>query len=207
MRKRKNGYILLTLLVVSGLAGIPSGNTIKGKERKFAAEIMKDGRSEVLKNIKTLSATQLNFRPEKHSLNIKECVYQIAFAEVNLGRLLETTMKSPANRGMREAIDVTDEQLIEIAGNPNPENLIKGNMTPGNHEFKSVEQALNIFKSKRAEHIKYIKYTTEDLRNHVVQTSIGWLDGYQLCLLIAAQTNNYISLIAEIKAHPGFPKQ
>jgi hypothetical protein len=73
--------------------------------------------------------------------------------------------------------------------------------------YKSTDEAINVFKTRRTDHIKYIKTTTEDLRNHVVQTPVGWLDCYQLCLMIGALSNRFVNQIEEIKNHPGFPKK
>ena len=65
MRRRKYGYILLTLLVISGLAGIPFDNTLNKQERKFASDHLKDTKSEVLKSIKGLSEAQLDSNPSR----------------------------------------------------------------------------------------------------------------------------------------------
>ena len=75
------------------------------------------------------------------------------------------------------------------------------------HKYKTVEGALESFKATRMEHIKYMKGTTEDLRNHVVQTTFGSLDCYQVCLVISLLDNKYLQQIEEIKADPNFPRR
>jgi hypothetical protein len=58
----------------------------------------------------------------------------------------------------------------------------------------------------RDHHIKYIRTSTEDLRNHVVKTAAGWIDCYQYYLLIADRSSYFADLINKIKASPRFPK-
>lgn len=205
MQKRKYGYILLTLLVVSGLAGTPSGNTLSKKERKYAAEHMKDSRADVLKSVKDLTEAQLNFRPGPDLWTIKECIYHIAISERNLWNLLEATMKSPANPEKRSEIKLKDEDLIKRFQDRSFKVKTSEPFEPKNTPYKTLEEALTDFKINRVSHIKYLKSTTEDLRNHVAQMPFGWLDCYQLCLMISAHSNRHTQQINEVKGSTAFP--
>ena len=62
MLKRTKGRLLLTLLVITGLAGTLSNTALTEKERKFVVHNLKDTKSEVQKSIKGLSDAQLNFK-------------------------------------------------------------------------------------------------------------------------------------------------
>ena len=205
MQKRKYGYILLTLLVISGLAGTPSGNTLSKKERKFAIEQMKDSRADVVKSVKDLTEAQLNFRPGQDQWTIKECIYHIAISERNLGNLIEATMKSPANPEKRSEIKLTDEELVRRIQDRSFKVKTKEQFEPKNTPYKNLDEALTDFKINRVSHIKYVKSTTEDLRNHVTQMSFGWLDCYQICLMISAHSNRHIQQINEVKNSTDFP--
>ena len=77
-RKRKYGYILLTMLIVSGLAGTPTDNSLSKKERKFATEHMKNTKGDVTGAVKGLTDAQLNYKAAPDKWSIKECVYHIA---------------------------------------------------------------------------------------------------------------------------------
>jgi len=206
MRRKKTGYILLGLLVITGLAGTTSGS-ISGKERKSAVGLMKNTRTDVLKSIKDLSATQVNFKTTGEQWSVKECVYHIAASENKMWQWLEASLKQPANPEKRAEIKLTDEEVINLM----QERAYKGetNESPEflhvTFNYKSLEEAIADFKQKRAEHIEYIKSTTEDLRNHVVQTPLGWIDCYQVCLLISSSTKHYLQQIEELKADPNFP--
>lgn len=205
MQKRKYGYILLTLLVISGLAGTPSGNTLSKKERKFAVEQMKDSRADVVKSVKDLTEAQLNFRPGQDQWTIKECIYHIAISERNLGNLIEATMKSPANPEKRSEIKLTDEELVRRMQDRSFKVKTKEQFEPKNTPYKNLDEALTDFKINRVSHIKYVKSTTEDLRNHVTQMSFGWIDCYQICLMISAHNNRHIRQINEVKNSTDFP--
>jgi hypothetical protein len=65
-------------------------------------------------------------------------------------------------------------------------------LEPQNAPYKSLDEAMNDFKTMRAAHVKYIKATSEDLRNHFVQMPFGLLDCYQLCLLISSHTDRHL---------------
>ena len=59
MFKRTKGYLLLTLLVLTGLAGNTHSNSLSGKERKVLVNHLKDSKTAFLKSVKNLSEDQL----------------------------------------------------------------------------------------------------------------------------------------------------
>ena len=200
------GLYLLTLLVITGLAGTINNTSISKQERKTAIGLMKDTRSEVLKSVRGLSDAQLNFKAAPDRWSVKECMYHIAISEKNLWGLLEMTMKSPANPEKRAEIKISDEDLIKMIENRTTKVKTAEAFEPKNTPYKSLDEAIDAFKSMRADHIKYMKSTTEDLRNHVVQMPFGSIDCYQLSLMIAAHDDRHRQQIDEVKADHGFPK-
>jgi len=206
MLQRTKGRLLLTLLVISGLAGTLKSTSISKKERKYGTTLMKDTKSDILKSIKGLSDAQLDFRAAPDKWSVKECVYHIAGAEKLLWSLLEGTMKAPANPEKRTEIKVTDEQFVKMMEDRSMKAHAPEPIQPKNTGYKSLDEALDDFKKNRAEHIQYLKTTTEDLRNHVVQLPFGYIDCYQLCLMIAAHSNRHTQQLKEVIANAGFPK-
>jgi len=207
MLKRTKGRLLLTLLVITGLAGTLKDTTISTKERKSAATLMKDTKADVFKSVKGLTNAQLNFKPAPDKWSVKECIYHIAISEKNLWDMLESTMKGAATPEKKSEIIMTDEQLINMIENRSNKVKTVTSFEPQNTPYKSLDEALSAFKSTRADHIKYIKSTTEDLRNHIVKLPFGTIDCYQLCLMIASHSNRHIQQINEVKAETGFPSQ
>ena len=204
MRRSKYGYLLLALLVITGLAGTITSTSITGKERKFAVTSLKDTKNDVLKSIKDLSRAQLDFKAGSQKRSIRECVYHMAMLERNYWALLQTALKEPSNPEKRSELEWTDEQLVKVMGDRNNE-IIRPAFEPAKMPYKTADEAIENFRTDRANHIKYIKGTTEDLRNHVIQMPFGWIDAYQLCLMIPSSTDRYMEQIELIKADPKFP--
>ena len=207
MLKRTMGRSLLTLLVITGLAGTINNNSLSKTERKTAISLMKDTKADVLKSVKGLSEAQLNFKAAPDKWSVKECVYHIAISEKNLWDMMEGAMKTQANPEKRSEIKVTDEQLIKMMEDRSFKVKTTAPLEPVNTPYKSLDEALEAFKSRRMDHIKYMKSSTEDMRNHVVQMPFGWLDCYQLCLMMASHSNRHTQQINEVKADPAFPKE
>jgi hypothetical protein len=167
---------------------------------------MKDTKSPVIKSVSGLSASQLNFKAAPDHWSVKECIYHIAISEKNLWDRLEKALATPANPEKRTEIKLTDDQLVKIIGDRSNKVKTSEALEPANAPFKTVDEALADFKSRRNDHMKYIKNTTEDLRNHIVQMPFGWIDCYQLTLMIASHSNRHLQQINEVKAHSRFPK-
>ena len=207
MRRSKYGYLLLALLVITGLAGTITSTSITSKERKFAVNHFRDAKSDLLKSIKGLSSKQLEFKAGREKRSIKQCVFALSVAEKNYWELLGNAMKEPANPEKRSEIRIGDEQLINLIEDQNTALKFTESFASEKHSYKSVSEAIENFKALRAEHIKYIKSTTEDLRNHVVRMPFGWIDCYQVCLLIAANSNYQLQQIEKLKKARNFPSR
>lgn len=207
MLKRTKGRLLLTLLVITGLAGTFNDSALSGKERKVSVNMMKDSRAELMKSVKGLSEAQLNFKAAPDKWSVKECVFHIASTEKMLGEFLQSSMKAPANPDKRAEMKMNDEQFVAALEDRSRKIKTSEQLEPQNSGYKTLMEALADFKIKRAEHIKYVKTTTEDLRNHVVQLPFGWIDCYQLTLMFSAHNNRHLKQLNEVKSHPDFPKQ
>jgi hypothetical protein len=207
MLRRTTGRFLITLLVVTGLAGTVSNNTVSKEERKYAMGLMKETYKDALKAPKGLSEAQLNFKAAPDKWSVKECFYHIAATEKGLWGFLETSLKSPANPEKRSEIKVTDEQFVNMIKDRSMKAQAPEQVQPKNTGYKSLEEAIADFKITRTAHIKYMKTSTEDMRNHVVQMPFGYIDCYQLYLMIAAHSNRHTQQMNEVKASPGFPAQ
>ena len=204
MLKRTIGRSLLTLLVVTGLAGTINNNTLSKKERKYGVSLMKQTRDNVLGSIR-LTEAQLNFKTAPDRWSVKECMYHIAGAEKLLWELFEKTMNAPANPEKRAEIKVTDEQVVKMVEDRTTKAKAPEPIQPKNTGYSSIAEATEDFKKNRAEHIRYIRNSTEDLRNHVAQVPFGWIDCYQLYLMIAAHSARHTLQMQEVLASPSFP--
>ena len=198
--------MLLLFLVFSGLAGTPTDDVLSKKERKFAAEHMKNTKAELQDATKGLSTAQLTYKVSADKWSVQECVYHIAASEKTLWAMLETSMKAGPTPEKKKDLKVTDEQVIKMVEDRTNKRKTFSTLEPQNTPYKSLDEAMNDFKTTRTAHIKYIKATSEDLRNHFVQMSFGMLDCYQLCLMISSHTDRHVQQLNEVKAEAGFPK-
>jgi len=205
-RRKTYNYLLLLFIVFSGLAGTPTDDALSKKERKFAAEHMKSTKTELQDAIKGLSAAQLTYKVSADRWSVQDCVYHIAITEKTLWAMLETSMKAGPTPEKKKDLKLTDEQVIQMTEDRTHKVKTFSLLEPQNTPYKSLDEALNDFKATRTAHIKYIKATSEDLRNHFVQMRFGLLDCYQLCLLISSHTDRHVQQLNEVKATAGFPK-
>ena len=205
-RRKTYNYLLLLFLVFSGLAGTPTSDVLSKKERKFAAEHMKSTKAELQDAIKGLSAAQLTYKISADKWSVQECVYHIAISEKTLWTMLETSMKAGPTPEKKKDLKVTDDQVIKMLEDRTNKVKTFPPLEPQNTPYKSIDEAMNDFKAGRTAHIKYIKATSEDFRNHFVQMPFGMLDCYQLCLMISSHTDRHVQQLNEVKADFGFPK-
>ena len=205
-RRKTYNYLLLLFIVFSGLAGTPTSDVLSKKERKFAAEHMKSTKTELQDAIKGLSAAQLTYKASADKWSVQECVYHIAASEKTLWAMLEASMKAGPTPEKKKDLKFTDEQVIKMLEDRTNKKKTSSTLDPQNTPYKSLDEAMNDFKTSRAAHIKYIKATSEDLRNHFVQMPFGMIDCYQLCLMISSHSNRHVQQLNEVKTDTGFPK-
>lgn len=207
MIKRTLGRALILMLVITGLAGTIQDNSISKKDRKKAIMLMKDSRAAVLNSVKGLSEAQLNFKPAADRWSIKECIYHIAATEKGLWSLLETSMKAAATPEKRADIKISDDDFVKNMQSRENRVKTRESMEPQNTGYTSLDGALEDFKETRNEHIRYMKTTTEDLRNHTVAMPFGTIDCFQLALMVPAHSLRHVKQIDEIKGDANFPRQ
>ncbi|HQV60138.1 MAG: hypothetical protein IPN39_14960 [Chitinophagaceae bacterium] len=207
MLQRTNGRLLITLLVVTGLAGTLNNNSVSQQERKVVLEQLKTGKKDLLNEIKDLSDKQLSYVSPSTGLSVRKCMFQAAQTEKTMWEILNNAVKGPANPEKRLIISFTDNDLVE--------RVKEGKLSPpvdiifkqANAPWNNITAAVTDFKDLRSDRIKYMRTSTEDLRNHVLQTSFGWIDCYQYILVITAETNRYIEQIKAIKSEKKFPRK
>ncbi|HNK59944.1 MAG: DinB family protein [Chitinophagaceae bacterium] len=206
MLKRYLGLSLLAFLVITGLAGTVHNTAISKPERKTALGLLKESRNEVINSVKDLSLRQLNFKSIKDQNSVKQIIFQIAATEKNLWQTFKSAMDGQDTPDRRKEIKLSDTQLIHLIENEEADFKMGTTQKEDFNSYKSIQEALQSFKSLRAAHIKYMKSSTEDLRNHVVEMPFGYIDCYQLCLLMGAYSNYLVEKIERLKTDPRFPK-
>jgi hypothetical protein len=197
MFKRTKGYFLLTMLVLTGFAGRIHTNILTTKERHTLVAELKISKKDLLKSVEGLSARQLNFKADKNSLSIKECVNRLISIESNLWTSAESSLRQESSSIQKTASD--DKMLAVIAEQ-------QKNFQYKEFKFKNIKEALKFYKGERAEMQRYVQTSTQNVRQHISKTAIGNFDAYQLMLLNTIFAKQYLQQIETIKAHPNFPK-
>ena len=69
-------------------------------------------------------------------------------------------------------------------------------------------EAIAHFQKSRDRLITYVRTTQDGLRVHFQShRAVGLIDGYQWILLASGHVRRHVEQIAEVKAHPSFPKK
>jgi hypothetical protein len=201
MFKRTKGYFLLTMLVLTGLAGRIHSDTLSNKERNKIINQLIATNAVLAEHISSLYPKQLNYKPA-HKLSVKEKIYHLVVIENNLWSLAKAGLQKHAAMGSYQ--NRNDQVLITSIAKPQEytEQLFQLQKV----KFKSINQAMKLFKENRKEISTYIKTTTDDVRSHIVQTPLGNLDIYQLMLVSLTCTDYYINQIEAVLSDTNFPK-
>jgi hypothetical protein len=197
MFKRTKGYFLLTMLVLTGLAGRLHSDTLTARERHYLATELKTSKTEFLQSVEGLAKKQLNFKPRKSKLSIKDCVYQLVATEDNLWTAAKISLQQEEQLQQKTITD--DKTLSSVVQQQLP-------VCSKEESFKNIDDALKFYKSQRTQMLRYVQTSTENVRAHVAKTAAGNFDAYQLILLNAFYTRYYVQQIDEIKSNLKFPK-
>ena len=196
---------IFVLLIVSGFITMsfsPLGG-ISDEERNAAIKHLTKTKAALLKQVKGLSEEQLNFKPDADTWSVAECVEHIAITEGNLSGLIQMTLK---NSNEPEKEKVSDEMVLKIITDRS--NKVKTNeQSIPKNSFGSYQGSLKGFKAKREDLLKYVKSTQDDLHDHYFDFPFGATDGYQIILFISGHCERHTAQIAEVMAHPNFPKK
>ena len=176
------------------------------QERKFANDYLTETQNSLVDITQKLSDAQLKFKPAADKWSVEECVKHIAAAETGLWKMADSVINSPANPEKRSEIKLADADFMQRIRSR--ENKVKtfSSYEPVNTPYKSLDEAVDDFKSKRADLVKYAKTSTGNMRDHIVEGMMGMMDTYQLILVLSGHTARHTAQIEEIKQHPNFPK-
>lgn len=206
MHRSNMGYIMLALLVITGLAGTISSSTLNHKDRRFAVNVLKDNKNSLISSTEQLSDKQLNFKPAGKNYCIRQYVIAIIQKEQKVFNEIEQSLKQPAETGKRNLVVIGDEDIEGIICSSCRKESSNRALNMFCNTSKSADELVKEFRLQRDKHINYIKTTTEDIRGHFFShPALGTIDAYQYLLTVAYDDRNMIDKIEEIKSSPGFP--
>jgi hypothetical protein len=204
MRTKSLAGVLIALHLLAGAATV-SAQEVTQAEKDKALQYLETTKKNVLEATKGLSEAQWNFKPGPDRWSVAQVMEHIAAAEDFIrGMLKEKVMIAAAGDAARD-VKKTDEAVLAMV----PDRTVKAQapepLVPTNR-FGSPEGSIKHFVETRAATEDFLK-TATGLRDHVADSPIGKLDGYEFVLLVAAHSERHTKQINEVKADPNFPKK
>ncbi len=201
---RKYVFLLSTITLFMAL-NLGAQNTLTNAERESAINHLTESLADIEKTVHGLSEAQLNFKASDEAWSIAECIEHIAISETALFGIVEGSLQNEPDSSLRGEVKMTDEQIVGFIEDRSTRVKTQQPFEPTN-KFESYEGSLKAFSTKRAENIKFVKTSEEDLRNRYFDFPFGKLDSYQVVLFISGHSIRHLKQIKEVMANEGFPK-
>lgn len=198
--------VILPIVLLAVLAFGVVKSTLTDAEREFAVKEMTESHDHFLNTLKGLNEVQLNFKATDSSWSIAECAEHIAISENMIFGMLQGTLANEADPSKRLEVKVTDEELIAMIEDRS-HRVKTGEAFEPSGKYGSFEETVEEFKSKRKEHIEYVKSTQDDLRNCYQQLPFGIVDAYQILLFMSGHTERHIKQMEEVMDEEDFPME
>ena len=199
---------LLTLFFALGICGSVMAQTpLTQSEKDFAIQYLNEATKELEQTVKGLSEAQLKFRPNANSWSVEDCLKHLTISEVNIwAGMVQAPLRQAPDPSKRSQVQADDQTILGMIESREQRVKTSESFEPVNKEgdFKSI---LKEFKDLRAEHLKWLKKTDEDLRNRYAQTPIGTMDVYQAVLFVSGHVKRHTAQMKEVMESAGYPKQ
>ncbi|HET8923314.1 MAG TPA: DinB family protein [Candidatus Acidoferrum sp.] len=202
MRTRSLAGMLIAMLLMTGAAA--AGQEVTQAEKEHALQYLESTKKNILEATKGLSEAQWNFKAAPDRWSVAQVMEHIAAAEDFLLTLDKEKVMVSAGEPSRD-VKKTDDAVLAMVPDRSHKAQAPEPLVPSNR-FGSPEGSLKHFVESRATTEDFLKSTT-GLRDHVLESPMGKLDGYQFVLLIAAHSERHTKQINEVKADPNFPKK
>jgi DinB superfamily len=204
MKSKSLAGVLIAFVLMAGAAAARAQEVTQA-DKERALQYLETTKKNVLEATKGLSEAQWNFKPAPDRWSVAQVVEHIATAEDFLLTLdKEKVMISPAGDEGRD-VKKTDDAVLAMVPDRSHKAQAPEPLVPTNR-FGSPEASLKHFVESRATTQDFLK-TTAGLRDHVMDSPLGKLDGYEFVLFIAAHSERHTKQINEVKADPNFPKK
>ena len=204
MKTKSVAGMLMALLLMAG-ATAAAAQEVTQTEKDRALQYLESTKKGVLEATKGLSEAQWNFKPAPDRWSVAQVTEHIAAAEDFLRTLItEKVMVAAAGEPGRD-VKKTDDAVLAMVPDRTTKVQAPEPLVPTNR-FGSADGSIKHFVESRAMTEDYLK-TTVGMRDHVLDSPMGKLDGYEFVLLIAAHSERHTKQINEVKADPDFPKK
>ena len=173
-------------------------------ERGTLATLLGDSRDSVVAAVTSMSAAQWHFKPRPEVWSPAECCGHIFstdryfFEIISTDRAIHDPARADALKGKEKMIGramanrtVRVKAPVEI---PRPE------------VCESPAEFVRQFQEARERIISYARETQDPLHERVHPHMLGDFNGLQWLMMLAAHANRHRDQVAEVLAHPDYPK-
>jgi len=195
--------VLLLACALVCFSSATFGQALTAADREKGVKYLEQTRDAVVAATQGLSEAQWKFKAAPDKWSVAETLEHIALGEAFLFDIEKNkVMTSPPGAPDRDTAKLDALVLAMVPDRSTkrqapPPLVPTGKWTPA--------ESLDHFLKSRAVTIEYMK-TTKDLREHVSESPLGMLDGYEWLLFIGAHSERHTKQILEVKANPDFPK-
>ncbi len=177
------------------------------EERALLNTHLTQSRDLLLSELAALSPDQWNFRPDDETWSVADCADHIATIERRIFSMVSRHMQS-AEPNPQRAAEVQKKTPWILEAVPSRHERVKVPRGIENHShFATPQEFIETFAERRALLLKYVSETQDSMHDRVAPHMIFKdLDGCQWLLMISLHSQRHAAQIAEVKAHPGFPK-
>ncbi len=185
-----------TLAASFGLAAFQAaGAALSDHDRQQLIDHLYRTRMLLVEEVRTVNAGQATFKPGPESWSILECVEHLIEAE---RFLLDRAAKSSESL---ETSKITDQAVLEGFGTVQQKVKAPVAIKPAGR-FHDVASAIREFDVRRAETIRYVASTQENLRGKLC---CGGMQEYQQILGLSAHVERHVAQMKAVKADPKYP--
>ncbi|MDO6601746.1 DinB superfamily protein [Arenibacter palladensis] len=196
--------VILPIVFLALFAFTVVKSTLTDAEREFAVKELTKSHDHFLNTLEGLNEEQLNYKVTDDSWSIAECAEHIAISENMIFGMMQGTLAQEPDSSKRSEVKVTDEGLIAMIEDRSNKVKTSEPFEPSG-KYGNFEETVNEFKTKRKEHIEYVKSTQDDLRNRYQQLPFGTVDAYQILLFMSGHTERHIKQMEEVMDDEDFP--
>ena len=203
MKMKSVAGLCMAVLSIA-MATAASAQELTPAEKDKTLQYLETTKKNILEATKGLSEAQWNFKPAPERWSIAQVMEHIATAEDFIRTMdKEQVMKGPAGAPDRD-VKKTDAAVLAMVPDRSTKIQAPEPLVPAN-KYGTPEGSVNHFLESRAITEDYLK-NAAGLRDHVADSPMGKLDGYEFILLIAAHSERHTKQILEVKADANFPK-
>jgi hypothetical protein len=195
--------VLLLACALVCFSSATFGQALTAADREKVVKYLEQTRDAVVAATQGLSEAQWKFKAAPDKWSVAETLEHIALGEDYMfGYVKNKVMTSPPGAADRDMAKLDALVLAMVPDRSTkrqapPPLVPTGKWTPA--------ESLDHFLKSRAVTIEYMK-STKDLREHVAESPLGMLDGYEWLLFIGAHSERHTKQMLEVKANPDFPK-